>query len=209
MRGLRKYGVAVPESALRVLNNADNESLKPGDARLQRAETRIVARGAYALAAAADEANRLGFETKVVGVNVEGDARHVGRAHAEIALQTSVVRPTVLLSGGELTLTVKGQGRGGRNREYLLAMAQALQGAPRIWALAGDTDGIDGSDDAAGGWIGPSTLERAGALGLDVRMCANENDSGRFFAALGQALVTGPTRTNVNDVRAILIMPDV
>lgn len=198
---LTKYGVPVP---------ALSESVKPDDPRLARAETRIVARGADALSAAADAAHRLGLVTKVIGVNVEGDARAVGRTHAEIALNTRASgQPLVLLSGGELTLNVTGCGNGGPNREYLLAMAQALQGASNIWALAADTDGIDGSDDAAGGWIGPDTLARARAMGLDPRAIANENDSGRFFAALGQAVVTGPTRTNVNDFRAILITPQV
>jgi glycerate 2-kinase len=143
-------------------------------------------------------------------VTVEGDARRTGRTHAEIALDTQAGSlPVALLSGGELTLSVQGQGRGGRNREYLLAMAEALQGAANIWALAADTDGIDGSDDGAGAWIGPDTLAKARALSLDVRAAANANDSGRFFAALGQSIVTGPTCTNVNDFRAILIVPEV
>lgn len=207
---LAKYGVAVPENAARVLRDPAHETLKPGDARLQRAETRIIARGADALAAAADEAHRLGIVTKVIGVSVEGDARQVGRMHAEIALHTPAgSQPILLLSGGELTLNVQGQGRGGRNREYLLAMAAALNGAANIWALAADTDGIDGSDDAAGAWIGPDTLAKARALSLDVRAAMNANDSGRFFAALGQSIVTGPTATNVNDFRAILIAPAV
>jgi glycerate 2-kinase len=206
---LAKYGVGAPETAARVLRDPSNESLKPGDVRLTRAQTRIIARGADALSAAADEAHRLGLVTKIIGVNVEGDARHVGRAHAEIALQTQAAQPTVLLSGGELTLTVQGQGRGGRNREYLLAMTEALQGAANIWALAADTDGIDGSDDTAGAWIGPETLATARAMSLDVRGAMNANDSGRFFASLKQSIVTGPTATNVNDFRAILIAPQV
>lgn len=198
---LAKYGVPVP---------ALSESIKPNDPRLARAETRIVARAADALAAASDEAHRLGFVTKIVGVNVTGDARHVARAHAEIARDARVgAQPLVLLSGGELTLTVKGKGQGGPNREYLLALAEALQGASSIWALACDTDGIDGSDDGAGAWIGPDTPAKARALQLDPRALANENDSGRFFGTLGQAIVTGPTRTNVNDFRALLIVPAV
>jgi hydroxypyruvate reductase len=195
---------------MRVLRAPENESLKPGDLRLARTETRIIARGADALSAAADEAHRLGLVTKIIGVNVEGDARRVGRTHAEIALHTPAgAQPVLLLSGGELTLSVQGQGRGGRNREYLLAMAEALQGASNIWALGADTDGIDGNDDAAGAWIGPDTLAKARALSLDARAAMNANDSGRFFAALGQSIVTGPTRTNVNDFRAILITPNV
>jgi glycerate 2-kinase len=207
---LAKYGVIVPHSAQAVLNDPALESIKPGDARLASSEVRIVARGADAIAAAADEAQRLGFETRVIGVNVEGDARAVAQAHAEIALHSPASpRPLVLLSGGELTLTGSGQGRGGPNREYVLALARALNGAAGIWALAGDTDGIDGSDDAAGAWVGPETLARAAALQLDPRAFQAANDSGAFFAALGQAVVTGPTRTNVNDFRVILIAPAV
>jgi hydroxypyruvate reductase len=206
---LAKYGIALPRSAEIVLNDPVHESIKPGDPRLATSQMRIVARGADALAAAADEAHALGFEVKIIGTCVEGDARGVGFAHAEIAREPHIVRPTVLLSGGELTLTVAGDGRGGRNREYLLAMAQALQGTEGIWALAADTDGIDGSDDAAGAWIGPETLARAKALGLDPGDFAARNDSGGFFAALGQQVVTGPTRTNVNDFRAIVIAPSV
>ncbi len=207
---LARYGVSLPRSAEAVLSDAALESIKPGDARLASSAMRIVARGADGIAAAADEAQRLGFETRVIGVNVEGDARAVAQAHAEIALHSPASsRPLVLLSGGELTLTVSGQGRGGPNREYVLALARALNGADGIWALAADTDGIDGSDDAAGAWVGPDTLSRAAALQLDPRGFQAANDSGGFFAAMGQAVVTGPTRTNVNDFRAILITPAV
>jgi hydroxypyruvate reductase len=199
---LAKYGVAVPDGVLA-------ESLKPSDPRLAGASFQIVARGADALAAASDEAHRLRIETRLLGVNVEGDARQVARTHAEIALHAQAPGPLVLLSGGELTLTVQGRGRGGPNREYLLALAEALNGAAHVWALACDTDGIDGSDDAAGAWIGPDTLAKARAAGLDVKTCARDNDSGRFFSTLDQAIVTGPTRTNVNDFRAILIAPSV
>lgn len=207
---LAKYGVAVPAHANAVLNNPALESVKLDDPRLRSSSIKIIATAADALAAAADEAHRLGIETRMLGVNVEGDARAVALAHAEIARHTQVQsRPIVLLSGGELTLTVSGRGRGGPNREYALALAQALNGADGIHALAADTDGIDGSDDAAGAWIAPDTLARARRLGLDPRAFAADNDSGGFFAALGGAVVTGPTRTNVNDFRAILITPGV
>ena len=207
---LATYGVSLPRSADAVLSDPALESIKPGDARLASSAMRIVARGADGIAAAADEAQRLGFETRVLGVNVEGDARSVAQAHAEIALHSPASsRPLVLLSGGELTLTVSGQGRGGPNREYVLALARALNGAEGIWALAADTDGVDGSDDAAGAWVEPETLARATALRLDPRAFQAANDSGGFFAALGHAVVTGPTRTNVNDFRAILITPAV
>jgi hydroxypyruvate reductase len=134
----------------------------------------------------------------------------VARAHAEIARHTQAgARPLVLLSGGELTLTVSGKGRGGPNREYVLALLQALEGSDGIWAFAADSDGIDGSDDAAGAWIGPDTPAKARALKLDPRTFAADNDSAAFFSALDRAVVTGPTRTNVNDFRAILIAPRV
>lgn len=207
---LQRYGVAVPAHALAVLENPSLESVKQNDPRLARAEYSLVARGADAIAAAADEARRIGLDPQILGVNIEGDARHVARAHAEIALHAEPKeKPLVLLSGGELTLNVKGRGRGGPNREYLLALARALNGAPGIFAFAADTDGVDGSDDTAGAWIAPDTLARAQQLGLDPQQSAADNDAGGFFSALDQAVVTGPTRTNVNDFRAILIAPSV
>ncbi len=210
MQILERYRIGVPDSALQLLHDETSESIKPDDPRLANTEYRIAARAADALAAACDAAQRLGLETKIIGVNVEGDARDVARVHAEIAChQTLSSRPLVLLSGGELTLNVGGEGRGGPNREYLLALAQSLRGSNNIWALAGDTDGIDGNDHVAGGWITPDTLLRAKQLGIDAGLHARNNDSGGFFAALGQELVTGPTRTNVNDFRAILISPGV
>lgn len=207
---LAKYAIDVPANAMHVLTAPMFESVKPGDRRLSVSTCRAVARASDALAAGADEAHRIGWETKIIGVNVEGDARQAARAHAEIALaMPRGGRPLVLLSGGELTLQVKGDGSGGPNREYLLALMQAFNGAPHLWAFAADSDGIDGSDEAAGAWIGPETLFRARQLGLDPKTFADRNDSGGFFAALGQAVVTGATRTNVNDFRAILIGPDV
>jgi len=207
---LRKYRVPIVAAVERILSDDSLESIKPNDARVANSEVRIIARGADALAAACDEAHRLGIETRVIGTDVEGDARAVALAHAEIAVDAKMGRrPLVLLSGGELTLDVSGTGRGGPNREYLLALAAALQGAEGIWALAADTDGIDGSDDVAGAWIGPETLSRGERHGPDARQCAQDNNSGKFFADVGQSVVTGPTRTNVNDFRAILVQPDV
>ncbi len=207
---LKKYRVPAPPAAERVLADPTFESIKPGNPKLVGAEMRIVARSADALAAACDEAHRLGVETKIIGTNLEGDARGAARAHAEIAREAAAgSRPVVLLSGGELTLDVVGAGRGGRNREYLLALALALLGAEGIWALAADTDGIDGNDDDAGAWIGPGTLAHAARAGLDPKQCAKDNNAGKFFADLGQSVVTGPTRTNVNDFRAILVQPSV
>jgi len=207
---LERYGVPIPPHAKAMLDDAAFESVKPGDRRLAGCEYRIVARNADALAAAADEALALDLKPEILGLSIEGDARQVARAHAEIAMHVETkARPVVLLSGGELTLDVKGSGKGGPNREYLLALTLALRGEKRIWALAADTDGIDGNDDAAGAWIGPDTLTRAKELGLDPQKFAANNDAGGFFSALDQAVVTGPTRTNVNDFRAILIAPAV
>ncbi len=146
----------------------------------------------------------------VIGEAIEGEARDVGRRHAELVAalldRRAVDRaPTVLLSGGETTVTVRGDGQGGRNTEYLLGLALALDGRPGIDALAADTDGIDGSRDNAGAFIGPDTLRRAVAAGLDARTILSRNDAYTLFARLGDLFVTGPTLTNVNDLRAILI----
>lgn len=203
---LARHRIAMPDTATHVLNDPALESIKPGDPRLAHSEYRIVARAADALAAASDEARELGLDTTILGADIKGDARQVASAHAEIARDARAKeRPLVLLSGGELTMHVTGTGRGGPSREYLLALARALHGAPGIWALAADTDGIDGSDETAGAWIGPDTVARAQGLGLDLADHAARNDSGGFFAALGQEIVTGPSRTNVNDFRAILV----
>lgn len=207
---LAKYGVMLTASVDTVLNDAANESVKPGDPRLKSSDFKIIARGADALSAACDAAQALGLDTQIIGVAVEGDARAVAMAHAELARHAQPrAGPLVLLSGGELTLTVQGDGVGGRNREYLLQLAIALNGTPGIHALAADTDGIDGAGETAGAWIGPETLALAAARGLDARASLTRNDSGSFFAALGQEIATGPTRTNVNDFRAILIAPGV
>jgi glycerate 2-kinase len=205
---LKQFGIDVPPSVQRVLEDAALETPKPGDPRLSRSTYVCAARGSDLVSAACDEAHRLGIRTMVLGLGIEGDARRVARAHAEIALsQQRADVPLLLLSGGELTVSVTGSGSGGPNREYLLAMAQALRGADHIWALAGDSDGIDGSDDIAGGWIGPETLVRAGAASLDPEDLLRRNDSAALFRTLGQEIKTGPTRTNVNDFRAILILP--
>jgi hydroxypyruvate reductase len=138
-----------------------------------------------------------------LGDRIEGEARDVAGAHAALALRTP--GKTAILSGGETTVTIKGKGRGGRNAEYALALAIALGGRPGISAIAGDTDGIDGSEDNAGAIMGPDTLLRARALGLDPQAFLVDNDAYGFFARLGGLVVTSPTRTNVNDFRAILV----
>ena len=204
------YAVAIPPELRRRLQSGELETPKPGDPRLARADYRLIASPRQMLAAAAAEAGRLGVTPLILGDAIEGEAREVGKALAGIALSCArhgwpARGPVVLLSGGETTVTVRGAGRGGRNSEFLLGLALALGGAPGIHALAADTDGIDGSEDNAGAFIAPDTLDRARAAGLDARASLAANDAWGFFAGLDDLLVSGPTRTNVNDFRAILV----
>ena len=207
---VRRYGIALPAAVMRVLHSGEGESVKPGDPRLARSETRIIATPQMALEAAAARARRAGVTPCILGDAIEGEARDVGKVLAAIALQAArhgqpVAAPCVLLSGGETSVTVRGQGRGGRNVECLLSMAIALDGHPHIHALAADTDGVDGLHEIAGAVVKPDSLERAWALGMSPQDRLDNNDGHGFFEALGDAVVTGPTRTNVNDFRAILI----
>jgi glycerate 2-kinase len=202
---LARYGIDAPKSVKRHLEEANDETPKPGDARLARTTTRIIAAPRASLEAAAALARSAGVEPVILGDAIEGEARSVGGAMALDALKRSGRGPLVLLSGGETTVTVKGKGRGGRNTEFLAGLALALDGAPGIFALAGDTDGIDGSEENAGAIVTPDTPARAAEKGLDVAALLDANDSYGLFAALGDLVVTGPTLTNVNDFRAILI----
>ena len=209
---LERYRIAVPEAARQLLVSGAGETLKPGDARLARCETRLVSSPQIGLEAAARVARAAGYGVCILGDSLEGEAREVGRVLAGVALQ--VVRhgqplpaPCVLLSGGETTVTVRGQGRGGRNVECLLALGLALKGQSGVWALAGDTDGVDGIEEVAGAIIAPDTLARARAMDLSAAARLDDNDGHGFFGALGDAVVTGPTLTNINDFRAILIEP--
>jgi len=182
----------------------------PGDARLSRVENRVIAAPSQSLAAAAALAG--GCDVHLLGDAVEGEAREVAAAHAARALAIRAAmdpgaRPALLLSGGELTVTIRGDGCGGPNAEYALALARALDGAPGIHALAADTDGVDGAAEVAGALIGPDTLTRARARGIDPAAALARNDAHGFFAAIGGQVVTGPTLTNVNDFRALLILP--
>ncbi|MEO5337566.1 MAG: glycerate kinase [Magnetospirillum sp. WYHS-4] len=177
-----------------------DESPKPGDPRLAGCETRIVAMARDALEAAAAAVRRDGFSPLILGDDLQGEARVLAASQSRLAMMAAP--GTVLLSGGETAVTVTGNGRGGRNAEYLLALALALDGHPRIHALACDTDGIDGSEDNAGAVIGPDTLRR----GPDALARLADNDAHGYFAALGDLVVTGPTLTNVNDFRAILVL---
>lgn len=169
----------------------------------------IIATSDDALAAAASSAERAGYATVVLG-DIEGDAREVAAEHAALALTIAagngpVRAPAIVLSGGETTVAVRGNGRGGRNAEYALALARALGGHPSIAAIACDTDGIDGAGDNAGCLVLPDTLARASRLSLDIDDLQQNNDSYTFFETLGDLVMTGPTRTNVNDFRAVLI----
>ena len=207
---VRRYGIDLPPPVRELLESGRGESIKPGDARLVGAATRMIATPQMALEAAAAVAREAGVTPYILGDAIEGEARDVGKVLAGIALQVAergqpVAAPCVLLSGGETTVTVRGGGRGGRNVEFLLSLGVALNGHPRIHALAGDTDGVDGQEEIAGAVFAPDTLARAWALGVKPMDRLTDNDGHGFFEALGDAVITGPTLTNVNDFRAILI----
>ncbi|MGV0975048.1 MAG: glycerate kinase type-2 family protein [Azonexus sp.] len=205
------HNIAIPEALRARLLSGELETPKPGDPRLANGEFRLVASPRQMLEAAATEAHTLGVTPLILGDAIEGEAREVAKVLAGMALSCRAhgypaQAPCVLLSGGETTVTLKADnGRGGRNSEFLLGLALALDGTPGIHALAADTDGIDGSEDNAGAFVAPDTLARARALGVDPRQRLAGNDAWGFFAALDDLLVTGPTRTNVNDFRALLV----
>jgi hydroxypyruvate reductase len=207
---IRRYGIDVPGAVREVLETGRGESVKPGDPRVVRAETRMIATPQMALEAAAAAAREAGYAAYILGDAIEGEARDVGKVLAGIALQVAergqpVNAPCVLLSGGETTVTVRGNGRGGRNVEFLLSLGIALDGHARIHALAGDTDGVDGQEEIAGAYLAPDSLARAWSRGLRPKDALANNDGHGFFETLGDSVVTGPTLTNVNDFRAILI----
>jgi len=207
---VRRYGIELPGPVREVLESGSGESVKPGDPRLARSQVRMIAAPQMALEAAADVARAAGVTAHILGDAIEGEARDVGKVFAGMASQVAdrnqpFGAPCVLLSGGETTVTVRGSGRGGRNVEFLLSLAVALEGHPRIHALAGDTDGVDGQEEIAGGCIGPDSLARAWSRGLHPKDMLDNNDGHGFFSALGDSVITGPTLTNVNDFRAILI----
>ena len=208
---LEKYRITPPEAVARRLLAELDETPKPGDPRLARASFALIARPLGSLQAAAEVARAAGITPLILGDALEGEAREVGRALAGIALSAAmhgmpVKPPAVLLSGGETTVTVRGHGRGGRNAELLLGLGLALEGHPGIHAIACDTDGIDGTETNAGALWAPDSAARARALGLDPAKRLDDNDAYSLFAALDDLVVTGPTLTNVNDFRAILIL---
>jgi glycerate 2-kinase len=205
-----RYGLALPASVVRALNDPSNESPKPGDPVFSGTQWQIVARPTDAFAAAAAAVKAGGYDCILLGEHLEGEARNVAVEHARLVRELSASgRRAVVLSGGELTVTIRGEGRGGPNQEYALALAIAIDGMAGVSALAGDTDGTDGgsgaADDPAGAIVDATTISRAHALGLDPAAFLANNDSTGFFARLGDLLTPGPTFTNVNDFRAILV----
>ncbi len=203
-----KYQLVTPRSVITHLEAAVDETPKPGNSRLVGSTDFIVASSRKALAAAAHEAKSAGYRVVIVGDDLEGEARDLAGSHVTLAHKyLKEKQPTVLLSGGEATVTVSGSGRGGPNTEYLLALAIGLNKIPGVFALACDTDGIDGSENNAGAFISPDSLDRSQTLSLNPGEKLNMNDSYGFFAPLGDLVITGPTRTNVNDFRAMLIIP--
>ncbi|MDE2427458.1 MAG: glycerate kinase [Burkholderiales bacterium] len=208
---LQKYAIDVPATIMAHLQSGLAETPKPGDPRFARHQHHIIASAQQALDAAAQAAQAAGIPAYVLSDGIEGEARDIGLMHAALARQIAdkaqpFCKPCVVLSGGETTVTVKGQGRGGRNAEFLLSLAAALNGQPGIYALACDTDGIDGSEDNAGAIYTPDSAQQALNLGLRAKLMLENNDGYGYFSALGDLIVSGPTRTNVNDFRAILIL---
>ena len=205
-----KYKLEVDDAIRRALDDISNESCKPGDGAFARARFELIARPRQSLDAAVRIARDNGYETIDLGADLEGEAREVAAVHARLALDARRKgRRVAILSGGELTVTVRGQGRGGPNQEYALALADLLKGTQTISAIAGDTDGADGgagsAADPAGALIDATTFAKMKAQGLDPRAYLDNNDATAFFAATGDLLQTGPTLTNVNDIRVILV----
>ncbi|MGB8278845.1 MAG: glycerate kinase [Methylovirgula sp.] len=207
---IARYDIEVPDTVREILATGRGETIKPGDPLLANSEMRMIATPQMALDAAAKLARQKGLAAYILSDRIEGESRDVGKVMAAIARHVAChnepfAAPCVLLSGGETTVTVRGTGRGGRNVEFLLSLALALDGQPGIHALAGDTDGVDGLEDIAGAYVGPDTLARAWAKGIKPQESLAANNGHGFFEALGDSIVTGPTLTNVNDFRAILI----
>jgi hydroxypyruvate reductase len=208
---LLRYGIELPGAIMSLLEQ------EPGDALFDGHQVHLIATPQQSLVAAAAAAQAAGIDAHILSDEIEGESREVAKVHAALARAVArrsapFARPCVILSGGETTVTVKKQaegtprGRGGRAGEFCLALAQALQGQPDVWALAADTDGIDGVEDNAGAFVAPDTLQRAASQQMKAAAFLDRNDSYGFFHALGDLVVTGPTHTNVNDFRAILVL---
>lgn len=212
---IERFDINAPSQVMAHLRHgvdgAIDETPKPGDALFKRVENRVVANAQIALQSAAEFFREQGIAAAVLSDSVTGEASEVAKVHAAIARQVAQyghpwAAPVALISGGECTVTLKGNGRGGRCTEFLLATAINLDGHPNVWGLAGDTDGIDGSEDNAGALMTPDTMQRAKAAGLNAAEIAARNDAWHFFSKIGDLVITGPTRTNVNDYRALLIL---
>jgi glycerate 2-kinase len=214
---LQRYGIDVPAPVREQLERGALETPKPGDAAFQGHAVHLIATPQQSLEAAAAQARAAGLAAYVLSDEMEGESREVGKVHAALARAVArtgqpFARPCVVLSGGETTVTVRRQpegtprGRGGRAGEFCMGLAQALQGQAGVWALAADTDGIDGMEENAGAFVSPDTLQRAAAAGMKVDRFLDRNDAYGFFSALGDLVVTGPTHTNVNDFRAVLVL---
>jgi hydroxypyruvate reductase len=214
---LQRYGIGVPGAIMSLLEQGALETPKPGDPLFANHEVHMIATPRQSLEAAAQAARDAGIAAYILSDDMEGESREVGKVHAALARAVARTgepfgKPCVILSGGETTVTVKKQpegvprGRGGRAGEFCLGLAQALQGEANVWGLAADTDGIDGVEDNAGAFVEPQTLARARAQGLKVDDHLSRNDAYGFFSAIGDLVITGPTHTNVNDFRALLVM---
>ncbi|MFS8184063.1 glycerate kinase [Pseudovibrio denitrificans] len=207
---VERYKIKLPARALEILETGAGETPDADDPRLANVETHMIATPQIALEAAAALAEQQGISTYILGDSIEGEASDVGVVMAGIAKQVAArgqpfKAPCLLLSGGETTVTIKGKGRGGRNVEFLLSLAVSLDGQKGVYALAGDTDGVDGIEEIAGAYCDPTTLERAWGKEINPRLSLANNDGHGFFEAIGDSIITGPTLTNVNDFRAIFI----
>jgi glycerate 2-kinase len=214
---LQRYGIEVPETIREQLAQGALETPKPGDAVFDGHEVHLIATPQQSLEAAAEAARAAGLSAYILSDEMEGESREVGKVHAALARAVALrnqpfSKPCVILSGGETTVTIRPKmpaaprGRGGRAGEFCMGLALALQGQSGVYALAADTDGIDGVEDNAGAYVGPDTLQRAAALGLALADCLDRNDAYGYFEPLGDLVITGPTHTNVNDFRVLLIL---
>lgn len=210
LRIVSTYGMKLPERVMVHLNSPQADAPRPDDERFARNEVRLIASAAVSLEAAAAEARRQGIKAVILSDSIEGEARDVGSVHAAIAREVSTrdrpfAKPVLILSGGETTVTLRAKGKGGRNSEFLLAFALGIDGVADIHALAADTDGIDGSEDNAGAFADGQTVARMRAVGIDAKAMLAGNNAWTAFHAVGDLFVPGPTGTNVNDLRAILV----
>lgn len=214
---LNRYQISIPDCVRAALEAGQLETPKPGDARFEGHTVHLIATPQQSLEAAAAAAREAGMAVHVLSDEMEGESREVGKVHAALARAVAkhgqpFAKPCVILSGGETTVTIRprqpgaAKGRGGRAGEFCLGLAQALQGQEKVWALAADTDGIDGVEDNAGARVSPCTLKRAAEQNLRISDHLDRNDAYGYFSAIGDLVITGPTHTNVNDFRAILVL---